>query len=123
LIQLPIKQTVTARLDDAVVDVKNIPPQDLINFFDKILDKLFQILTFTKSPKTQDLVFETIIQIIQLFQTEYKEQKHILENYINNHFAHTKAYLSLVHQLRQTSELVKIGFREETDLSIEDCLL
>jgi hypothetical protein len=41
--------------------IKTIVPEELINFHDKILDKLFQILTSSKNLPTQDLVFESII--------------------------------------------------------------
>ena len=69
----------------------------MILFHDKILDKLFQIITFSKSPRTKDLVFETIIRIIYLFQNEYKDYKYFLDSYIENHFAHSKAYIALLH--------------------------
>ena len=47
----------------------------------------------------------------------------MLSNYIQNHYAPQKAYISLLHQLRQTSEIVKQGFKAENDLQNEECLL
>ena len=47
--------------EDIIDFLKTSGADELIVFHDKILDKLFMIMTYTKSPKIQDLVFETII--------------------------------------------------------------
>lgn len=68
-------------------------------------------------------MFETIIQIIHLFQSDYKDYKDFLNNYIEKHFAHSRVYLSLLQQIRQTSEIVKQGFQSEQDLENEEVIL
>jgi hypothetical protein len=59
---------------------------DHILFHDKILDKLFQLLSHTYSRDAHgevgSLIFETIIMMIDLFQNRYHDYKDILESYI-----------------------------------------
>ncbi len=43
-----------------------------------------------------ELIFETIILMIDLFQSRFVDYKDILENYIQNHFAQSKAYQALL---------------------------
>ena len=58
-----------------------------------------------------------------MFQNEYKDYKYFLDQYIEKHFAHSKAYISLLHQIRQTSEIVKQGFSEDNEIENEDVIL
>ncbi|CDW89623.1 dedicator of cytokinesis protein 2 [Stylonychia lemnae] len=104
-------------------ELKVTSSDELVLYHDKILDKLFLIMNFSKSPNIQDLVFETIIQIIQLFQNEYKDYKDFLDQYIEKHFAHSKVYIPLLHQIRQTSEIIKQGLHNDNQIQNEDVIL
>lgn len=55
---------------------------DQILFHDKILDKLFQLMSSNKDEEISELIFETIILMIDLFQSRFVDYKEILENYI-----------------------------------------
>lgn len=55
---------------------------DQILFHDKILDKLFQLMSSNKDEEISELIFETIILMIDLFQSRFVDYKDILENYI-----------------------------------------
>ena len=55
---------------------------DQILFHDKILDKLFQLMSNNKDDEISELIFETIILMIDLFQSRFVDYKDILENYI-----------------------------------------
>ena len=87
-----------------------------IQFHDKILDKLFQLAAshFRQegSQAVSDLLFETIVQMIDLFQTRYTDAKEILENYISKHFAHSKVYKPLLAQIEKVSLKIKEGLVE-----------
>ncbi len=60
---------------------------DQILFHDKILDKLFQLMSSNKDEEISELIFETLILMIDLFQSRFVDYKDILENYIQKHFA------------------------------------
>ena len=53
-----------------------------ILFHDKILDKLFQLMAHSKGEEVSDLIFETIIMMIDLFQSRFNDYKDILDGYI-----------------------------------------
>ena len=55
---------------------------DQLLFHDKILDKLFQLMSTNKDGELAELIFETIIMMIDLFQNRYTDYKEVLENYI-----------------------------------------
>ena len=55
---------------------------DQILFHDKILDKLFQLMSSNKDEEISELIFETLILMIDLFQSRFVDYKDILENYI-----------------------------------------
>jgi len=55
---------------------------DQILFHDKILDKLFQLMSSNKDEEISEIIFETIILMIDLFQSRFVDYKDILENYI-----------------------------------------
>ena len=44
----------------------------------------------------------------------------MLDSYIEKHFAHSKVYIPLLHQIRQTSEIIKEGLpNQETNPEIK----
>lgn len=59
-----------------------------------------------------DLIFETIISIIDVFQNRFQDYKDILENYISKHFAHAKVYKPLLAQIDKMSLRIKGGLTE-----------
>lgn len=59
-----------------------------------------------------ELIFETIILMIDLFQSRFVDYKDILENYIQKHFAQSKAYQALLQQILKTSEKIQAGLIE-----------
>lgn len=81
-------------------------------FHDKILDKLFQLMAHNRDPEVGDLLFETIISMIDLFHTRFADYKDILETYIAKHFAHARVYAALLQQVRKMSERIKVGLTE-----------
>lgn len=89
---------------------------ELIQFHDKILDKLFQLsaANFKQEPESpvNDTIFETIIQMIDLFESRYQDVKEILDNYIMKHFAHSKVYKPLLAQIERMSLKIKEGLKE-----------
>ena len=85
---------------------------DQILFHDKILDKLFQLMSNNNDNEISELIFETIILMIDLFQSRFVDYKDILENYIQKHFAQSKAYQALLQQILKTSEKIQAGLIE-----------
>lgn len=85
---------------------------DQILFHDKILDKLFQLMSNNKDEEISELIFETIILMIDLFQSRFVDYKDILENYIQKHFAQSKVYHALLQQILNTSEKIQAGLVE-----------
>jgi hypothetical protein len=87
-----------------------------VQFHDKILDKLFQLsaANFKQEPESpvNDLIFETIVQMIDIFETRYQESREILDNYITKHFAHSKVYKPLLAQIEKVSLKIKEGLKE-----------
>eukprot|EP00347_Sterkiella_histriomuscorum_P008264 403345746 len=123
LMLLQEKTNNSSDYERVITELKSSDPDELIIYHDKILDKLFQIMNQTKSIKIQDIVFETIIEIIQLFQIQYKDYKEYLNLYIEKHFAHSKVYIPLLHQIRQTSEIIKEGFRTDNEIENQNVIL
>ena len=87
---------------------------DQILCHDKILDKLFQLMSNNKDDEISELIFETIILMIDLFQSRFVDYKDILENYIQNHFAQSKVYQALLQQILKISEKIQGGLIENT---------
>lgn len=92
-----------------------------ILFHDKILDKLFQLsATHFKqcvdygqaSDDVGDLIFETIVMMIDLFENRYQDYRAVLDNYISRHFAHARVYKPLLLQIDQMSLKIKKGLVE-----------
>lgn len=65
-----------------------------------------------KDAEISELIFETIIMMIDLFQSRFVDYKDILENYIQKHFAQSKVYNALLQQILNTSEKIKSGLIE-----------
>lgn len=87
-----------------------------VQFHDKILDKLFQLSAANfkqdQYSSVNDLIFETIVQMIDIFETRYQESREILDNYIMRHFAHSKVYKPLLAQIEKMSMKIKEGLKE-----------
>ena len=65
-----------------------------------------------KDEEISELIFETIILMIDLFQSRFVDYKEILENYIQKHFAQSKVYHALLQQILKTSEKIQAGLIE-----------
>ena len=87
---------------------------DQLLFHDKILDKLFQLMSTNKDRELAELIFETIIMMIDLFQNRYTDYKEVLENYIQKHFAQSRVYIALLQQILIVSENIKEGLVESS---------
>ena len=87
---------------------------DQLLFHDKILDKLFQLMSTNKDGELAELIFETIIMMIDLFQNRYTDYKEVLENYIQKHFAQSRVYIALLQQILIVSENIKEGLVESS---------
>ncbi len=87
---------------------------DQLLFHDKILDKLFQLMSTNKDGELAELIFETIIMMIDLFQNRYTDYKDVLENYIQKHFAQSRVYIALLQQILIVSENIKEGLVESS---------
>jgi hypothetical protein len=85
---------------------------DQIMFHDKILDKLFHLMSNNKDDEISEIIFETIILMIDLFQSRFSDYKDILENYIQNHFAQSKVYHGLLKEIHKVSEKILAGLTE-----------
>ena len=72
-------------------------------------------MSHNRDPDVGDLIFETIIMMIDLFQNRFADYREILDNYISKHFAHSKVYLALLIQIRKMSERIRDGLKESND--------
>jgi hypothetical protein len=101
--------------------LKNLKDSDEhILFHDKILDKLFHLLSYNyvkefgnAETPVGTLIFETIIMMVDLFQNRYHDYKdEILETYISSHFSQGQVYKPLLAQIEKVSLTILGGIVE-----------
>jgi len=71
-------------------------------------------MSTNKDGELAELIFETIIMMIDLFQNRYTDYKEVLENYIQKHFAQSRVYIALLQQILIVSENIKEGLVESS---------
>lgn len=71
-------------------------------------------MSTNKDGELAELIFETIIMMIDLFQNRYTDYKDVLENYIQKHFAQSRVYIALLQQILIVSENIKEGLVESS---------
>jgi hypothetical protein len=102
--------------------LKNLKDSDdLILFHEKILDKLFKLLSdaFTTgtdlSGEISSLLFDSIIMMIDLLHQRSSDSKEILESYIIKHFSNSKVYKPLLFQVEIISEKINKGLNDSSE--------
>ncbi|XP_030369556.1 dedicator of cytokinesis protein 1 isoform X2 [Scaptodrosophila lebanonensis] len=90
------------KLEQSLQALSSVPGEEVVKFLQDILDALFNILVENDDPEKYDqLVFMSIIYLIETVTSNYQHFLTVLDVYINENFSATLAYAKLIDVLQQ----------------------
>lgn len=91
------------RLEESLVQLMRVSPEEIVKFLQDILDALFDILVQNNDPlRYDDLVFQCLLKLIEIVSDKkYQQFQSVLDLYINESFSSTLAYEKLVNVLER----------------------
>lgn len=92
------------RLEESLVQLLKVSPEEIVKFLQDILDALFEILVGNHDPLRllDDLVFQCLLMLIEIVSDKkYQHFQSVLDLYINKNFSSTLAYDKLINVLER----------------------
>lgn len=91
------------RLEESLVQLLKVSPEEIVKFLVDILDALFEILVENQDPfRLDDLVFQCLLMLIEIVSDKkYQHFQSVLDLYINENFSSTLAYEKLINVLER----------------------
>lgn len=90
-------------LEESLVQLMKVSPEEIVKFLQDILDALFNILVQNEDPlKYDNLVFSCLLMLIEIVSDKkYQHFQSVLDLYINESFSSTLAYDKLINVLER----------------------